>query len=164
MPPKKVDPKKAGAAETVIVPIEGAKFIYIVCGSKESDLKVTANINCRVDIVLDYVRSDVLKTAAAKIAELKALGINAPNANIHSKPGSPKTTSRPISSTSHPAIARPGSPTQNGAPPDPNTLLLEEKLTRLLALQSTLTGSPVSHLDLNEDGGPPMNCKTVSTD
>jgi hypothetical protein len=156
MPPKKVEPKK-GTTETVAAPVEGAKFANVLCGSKDSDIKLLVNINCRLDILLDYIRTEFLKSTNTKITELKALGINPPAVpGMHSKPGSPKSTARITSANT----ARPASPGNVSA--DPNIVLLEERMSRLCTLQSSLTSTSVTTLDLSEEGGANLNCKTVS--
>lgn len=67
MPPKKVVEAPPPA------PIVGAKFAYISC---VEGIRVMINCNCRLDIVLDYARQDILSLIHERIEALK----NDPNA------------------------------------------------------------------------------------
>ena len=61
MPPKKV------AEAPPPPPVEGAKFAYVSCG----DFKVMVNCNCRLDIIIDYVRLELIKMMNSKVDEMK---------------------------------------------------------------------------------------------
>ena len=118
MPPK----KGAKAPEPApIVPVDGAKFCYVVCGGKDSELKITVNTNCRTDILIDYIRQEFLRLAAVRTLELKALA------------------------------ALPDTPPSNA-----------EMLQKWSELQTILSNTVFNTIDLNDEAGACLNCKTVS--
>ena len=72
MPPKKV------VEVAPPPPIEGAKFAYVTCG----DFRIMVNCNCRLDIILDYVRLEIIKMVNAKIEEIRNDPINLTEPNF----------------------------------------------------------------------------------
>ena len=146
MPPKKADPKKA--AEVVAAPIEGAKFINVICGPKESDISLLANINCRVDILLDFIRAEILRIIAVKAVDLRNAGA------VGAPPPAPPSPSKSKSA----AVVPPA----NSAPPTSSSPSpLDEKLIKLMSLSSVVTALNVATIDINEEGAPNMNLKEV---
>ncbi len=146
MPPKKADPKKA--VETVIAPVEGVKFISVICGPKDSDITLLANINCRVDILVDYIRAEILRIILVKTTDLRNAGAVGPPPPPTS-PGKQSTKANALSATS----AAP--PTSSSPTP------LDDKLVKLLALNSVISALTVSTIDLNEEGAPNLNLREV---
>jgi len=63
-------PPKAAAAPVPVVR-EGAKYMYIQCGSISNPIVITVNSNCRIDIILDYSRRCFIQKLNISLKELK---------------------------------------------------------------------------------------------
>ena len=63
-------PPKAAAAPVPVVR-EGAKYMYIQCGSISNPIVITVNSNCRIDIILDYCRRQFIQRINISLKELK---------------------------------------------------------------------------------------------
>jgi hypothetical protein len=67
MPPKPAVQKKAS---TVSGDFVGAKFCSLSVGDPNDPVKVKVNLNCALDIVLDYARKGLISGVDAKIKEV----------------------------------------------------------------------------------------------
>jgi len=72
-PPAKAAPKKRQQSISGAPQIMGAKFSWVVAGPTARPIKVMVNLNCPVDIMLDYVKRQLLRKIDDEIATLKAL-------------------------------------------------------------------------------------------
>eukprot|EP01036_Dinobryon_divergens_P008343 gene8343-11141_t len=74
MGPKPVaDPKKArrGSKSDISPLVLGAKIAWICIGPLHKPLKMVVNLNCPIDILLDYIRWTLSKKLEDEIASLK---------------------------------------------------------------------------------------------
>jgi len=82
---------KGKAQPTQYIPVVGAKFAWICVGSTNKKLSVLVNLNCTVDILLDYAKRIIMKKIDDEVISLKeTLGesespIESENANIESQ-------------------------------------------------------------------------------
>lgn len=61
MGPKPVAGKGKGQIQTQYVPVIGAKFAWICIGPTHKKLSVIVNLNCTLDILLDYAKRSLSK-------------------------------------------------------------------------------------------------------
>ena len=61
-------------------PAIGAKFAYIVVGQRSNLCKHTVNLNCNIEILLDYSKKALLKKLEERITALKAANVVEGNA------------------------------------------------------------------------------------
>jgi len=134
MPPK---PAAKGKGKVIDVQsIVGAKFAWITAGQLSNPIKIIVNLNCPVDILLDYIRREMLIRVEELIVSTKEkITVDASHAD---------------GSTGE----RVGSPNHDSG--DIQTIFM-----KLSELQSTLSGEGVL-LDLNDPTGICANCSEVS--
>ena len=58
----------------------GAKFAYIIVGQRSNLCKHTVNLNCNIEILLDYSKKALLKKLEERITSLKTASV--PDANV----------------------------------------------------------------------------------
>ena len=134
MPPK---PAAKGKGKVVDVQsIVGAKFAWVTAGQLSNPIKIIVNLNCPVDILLDFIRREMLARVEALIVSTKE---------------------RISLETPHPE----GPTGDRGGTPNHDNSDIQTLFTKLSELQSTLSGEGVA-LDLNDPTGVCANCSEVS--
>lgn len=68
-------PPKAAPAPAPVIR-EGAKYMYIQCGSVSNPIIITTNSNCRIDIILDYCKKEFIKKVSTAIKVINELPPN----------------------------------------------------------------------------------------
>lgn len=130
-------PKSKEAPKTV-EPAVGAKFAYVLVGQRSSPLKIMINLNCIVQILLDSIKSQLIRKIDEKIALMK-------NATLVQE-----------------VATATGQPNSNGGAEVPTSEQNEEIIQKLLEFQKTIQNDN-GELDLLDTTGKiALGCNQVS--